>query len=153
MNYRPSAWSFSVAEVWARRGVAVVGALASFGGCYWGLVAAYPAMDIGVAVGWSALPLTVVLGVLLGWAERPKPEGAGQRAPAVSVGGSLDGPAQVHGGVTNTISGGTQHGPVLQGRYCRAGTSPDWPSACPRAHRRPRAHPAPTSAPWKERKP
>ena len=81
-----------------------------------GSVAAYPAMDVGVVVGWSALPLTVVLGVLLGWAERSKPGEGGPQAPIVSVSNSPGGRAQVDGDVTNTISGGTQHGPLLQGR-------------------------------------
>src|SRR5215467_2660832 len=68
-----------------RRGLAVVGALAAFGACYWGLGAAYPKMDTGIVLGWSALPLTVVLGVLLAWAERSKPGDGAQEVAAVSV--------------------------------------------------------------------
>lgn len=61
-----------MAGVWVRRSVAAACGVASFGACYGGLTVAYPKMDSAVALGWSALPLTVVLGVLLGWAERPR---------------------------------------------------------------------------------
>lgn len=105
-----------MARRWTRRGVAVVGAVASFGGCYWGLVVAYPAIDTGTAVGWSALPLTIALGVLLGWAERSEPDEHGQSAPSVCASNLPVDQARLSGNVTNTVTGGVQYGPVLQGR-------------------------------------
>jgi tetratricopeptide (TPR) repeat protein len=86
--------------VWARRGVAVAAALASFGGCWLGLKVAVPKMDTGIALGWSALPLTVVLGVLIAWAERAGEKDSGQ--PAALVSGSPGGQAvgEVRGGVS-----------------------------------------------------
>ena len=74
-----------MARIWVRRGVAVAGALASFGGCYWGLMAASPKMGTGVALGWSALPRTVVLGVLLAWAERTRSEEGVEEIRAVNI--------------------------------------------------------------------
>ena len=59
--------------VWARRGVAVAASLVAFGGCWLGLVLADPKIDMGVALGWSVLPLTVVLTVAMAWAEAGRP--------------------------------------------------------------------------------
>ena len=74
--------------VWARRGVAVAASLVAFGGCWLGLVLSDPKIDIGVALGWSALPLTVVLAVAMAWAEagRPKKREAGQAGDGASAG-------------------------------------------------------------------
>ena len=83
--------------VWTRRGVAVAASLVAFGGCWLGLVLADPKIDIGVALGWSALPLTVVLAVAIAWAEagRPKKREAGQAGEGASalVEGSAQGQA------------------------------------------------------------
>jgi len=95
--------------VWARRGVAVAAALVAFGGCWLGLVLADRKIDIGVALGWSALPLTVVLAVAMAWAEagRPKKPEAG---PAGDGAGAL-----VEGSVQGQATGRVDHGGVVIG--------------------------------------
>ena len=83
--------------VWARRGVAVAVSLVAFGGCWLGLVLSDPKIDMGVALGWSVLPLTVVLTVAMAWAEggRPKKPEAGPAGDGASalVEGSAQGQA------------------------------------------------------------
>jgi hypothetical protein len=87
--------------------VAVVAALACFGGCWAGLAAAR-VLDTGTQVGVAAVPLTVVLTVLGAWAERAreKKETAG---PAERVSASAGGSPQAQ--VTGQVSGGVVIGP------------------------------------------
>ena len=95
----------------ARWGVAVAGSAAGFALAWWvcqGLVGA----DEGISLGIAGAVLAVLLAVAAWWAPRSADSGradsAGrERVPPVR---------EETGNVTNTISGGTFSGPVLQGR-------------------------------------
>jgi tetratricopeptide (TPR) repeat protein len=73
----------------ARWAVAVVAAMAVFGGGWWGLETAVQ-MDAGVAVGVAAVPFAVVLAVLGAWSERAREKKAEAGRYARVAGSSLD---------------------------------------------------------------
>jgi hypothetical protein len=87
-------------------GVSAVAAAAA--GVVTALVTAHPSLGL-----WVALGVLVVIGAGLQAAAV-----AGERRVSRARGTRPDGPGEVPaaGDVTNTISGGTQHGPVFQGR-------------------------------------
>jgi hypothetical protein len=82
---------------WMRWLVAVLAALAGFGGCWLGL-AAERVMDTGSQVGVASVPLVVVLTVLGAWAERAREHKAPERdAPDGRVSAGAAGSAQAIG--------------------------------------------------------
>jgi len=101
--------------VWARRGVAVAVSLAAFGACWLGLVLSDPKIDMGVALGWAVLPLTVVLTVAMAWAETSRPAhleaGPAGEGASARVEGSAQGQAigQVGDGGIVVGPGSTVH--------------------------------------------
>lgn len=90
-------------RLFARWGVAVVVSGGGFALAWWVCQELIP-LDEGAALGIAGAVLAVLLAVAAWWA----PQGADSRGATLAVGKT--------GNVTNTISGGTQCGPVLQGR-------------------------------------
>jgi hypothetical protein len=87
----------------ARWGVATAGSVASFALAWW-VCQEQIRLDEGVSLGIAGAVLAVLLAIAAWWA----PRGADSGGPVPAT--------PKPGDVSNTISGGTQHGPVLQGR-------------------------------------
>ena len=88
--------------------VAVVAALACFGGCWAGL-AAERVLDTGSQVGVASVPLVVVLTVLGAWAERAREKKKDAAVPGEHASARAEGSPQAQ--VTGQVSGGVVIGP------------------------------------------
>jgi hypothetical protein len=99
----------------ARWGGAVVVSAAGFALAWW-VCGKLIGLDEGVSLGIAGAVLAVLLAVAAWWAPRTAGSGgaadSGGRPPVQEEQAAGD----KSGNVTNTISGGTQQGPVLQGR-------------------------------------
>ena len=125
----------------ARWGAAVAVSAAGFALAWWvcqGLIGA----DEGVSLAIAGAVLAILLAVAAWWAPQGADSGGTsgggpeQPPPAVDKTGNATTPSAEDrsGNVTNTISGGTQHGPVLQGRDFTGltfGSSPAPPASPP----------------------
>jgi hypothetical protein len=102
-------------RVIARWGVAVLVSAAGFALAWW-VCQAWVRLDEGAAVGIAGAVLAVLVAVAAWWAPRGTESGtlrdSGGRPPVQQPGPARD----KLGNITNTISGGTQYGPMLQGR-------------------------------------
>src|SRR6266536_2844621 len=95
---------------WARWTIAIVAALAAFGGCWWGLDAAR-ALDSGVAAGVATVPFAIVLAVLGAWAQQSRQEANASPESVIRIADSPS--AQAKGRMTGGINIGP--GASLQG--------------------------------------
>jgi hypothetical protein len=99
----------------ARWGVAVVVSAAGFALAWW-VCGTLIGLDEGASLGIAGAVLAVLVAVAAWWAPRGAESGtaddSGGRPPVQQADPARD----KLGNVTNTISGGAQHGPVLQGR-------------------------------------
>ena len=87
--------------VWARWAVAVVTALALFGGCWLAIALAAPSLDTGTDIALGSVPLVIALAVLGAWAEHAREKSATKPSETAKVKSSPQGQAigQMLGGV------------------------------------------------------
>ena len=110
----------------ARWGVAVAGSVAGFALAWWVCVKLIK-LDEGVSLGIAGAVLAVLLAIAAWWAPRDADSGVTDSAEQ----GQVPSAGEKTGNVTNTVSGGTFSGPVVQGRDfigLTFGTSPAAPA-------------------------